>query len=82
MSERHGPRGPADASQVNVLEAQDLKYWCRALGVSVERLVQAVAEVGLMADDVRAELRRQRKIGSKGDLLFPESARAPLPKLR
>jgi len=54
-------RGPVDATQVNVLEAQDLKYWSRALGVSVERLIMAVAQVGAMADDVRAELRRQRR---------------------
>jgi len=32
-----------------------------ALGVSVERLIMAVAQVGAMADDVRAELRRQRR---------------------
>lgn len=53
-------RGPVDATQVNVHEAQDLKYWSRALGVSVERLIVAVAQAGSMADDVRAELRRQR----------------------
>jgi hypothetical protein len=54
-------RGPVDATQVNVYEAQDLKYWSRALGVSAERLIMAVTQVGAMADDVRAELRRQRR---------------------
>jgi hypothetical protein len=29
--------------------------------VSAERLISAVEEVGAMADDVRAELRRQRR---------------------
>jgi hypothetical protein len=54
-------RGPMDPTLVNVNEAQDLKYWSRSLGVSAERLIQAVEEVGAMADDVRAELRRQRR---------------------
>lgn len=53
-------RGPIDASRVNIHEARDLTYWSRALGVSAERLVRAVDEAGAMADDVRAELRRQR----------------------
>lgn len=61
MNDARLQRGPVDAAQVNVLEAQDLKYWSRALGVSVERLIMAVAQVGAMADDVRAELRRQRR---------------------
>jgi hypothetical protein len=54
-------RGPVDPTQVNVHEAQDLRYWCRTLGVSAERLINAVEDVGAMADDVRAELRRQRR---------------------
>jgi hypothetical protein len=56
-------RGPQDASRVDINAVQDLKYWSRALGVSVERLIDAVHEVGSMADDVRAELRRQRAVG-------------------
>ncbi|WP_082878933.1 MULTISPECIES: DUF3606 domain-containing protein [Luteibacter] len=54
-------RGPTDPTLINVHEAQDLKYWSRSLGVSAERLIKAVEEVGAMADDVRAELRRQRR---------------------
>jgi Protein of unknown function (DUF3606) len=61
MNDARLQRGPVDSTQVNVHEAQDLKYWSRALGVSVERLIMAVAQVGAMADDVRAELRRQRR---------------------
>lgn len=61
MNELKFTRGPSDASRVNVHEAQDLKYWSRALGVSPDRLILAVREAGVMADDVRAELRQQRR---------------------
>lgn len=64
MTELKLTRGPTDASRVDVHEARDLKYWSRALGVSPERLILAVQEAGVMADDVRAELRKQRRLSS------------------
>ena len=61
MAESKPARGPVDPLVANVHEAQDLKYWCRALGVPAERMVLAVEEAGTMADDIRAEPRRQRR---------------------
>jgi hypothetical protein len=58
MSDDKSNRGPADATRINVNEDYELRYWTRALGVSADRLRAAVDEVGVMADDVRAELRR------------------------
>jgi hypothetical protein len=70
MSVTQVSRGPIDPSRVDIRAAQDLKYWCRALGVSVERLVHAVEEVGNMADDVRAELKRQRRTGREENFIL------------
>jgi hypothetical protein len=60
MTDDKSNRGPADASRINVNEDYELRYWTKALGVSAERLRAAVEEVGVMADDVRAELRRSK----------------------
>jgi hypothetical protein len=60
MTDDKSNRGPADASRINVNEDYELRYWTKALGVSAERLRAAVEEVGVMADDVRAELRQKK----------------------
>jgi hypothetical protein len=60
MTDAKSNRGPADASRINVSEDYELRYWTKALGVSAERLRAAVEEVGVMADDVRAELRQKK----------------------
>lgn len=60
MTDDKSNRGPADAHRINVNEDHELRYWTKALGVSAERLRAAVEEVGVMADDVRAELRQKK----------------------
>ena len=60
MSDDKTNRGPADAQRINVNEDYEVTYWTRALGVSEAQLRAAVNRVGVMADDVRAELRRKR----------------------
>lgn len=60
MSDDKTNRGPADAKRINVNEDYEVTYWTRALGVSEAQLRAAVSRVGVMADDVRAELRRKR----------------------
>jgi hypothetical protein len=46
-------RGPADAARINLNEEHEIRYWTKHLGVSEAQLRQAVAEVGVMAADVR-----------------------------
>ncbi len=48
--------GPADRSRINIHQAHEVAYWTKALGVSEQRLREAVAAVGVMAADVRAHL--------------------------
>jgi len=60
MSDDKTHRGPADAKRINVNEDYEVEYWTKAFGVSAEQLKEAVKRVGVMADDVRAELRRKR----------------------
>lgn len=60
MTDDKSKRGPADAKRINVHEDHELEYWTKALGVSAETLKEAVKRVGVMADDVRAELRRKK----------------------
>ncbi|SEW25579.1 Protein of unknown function [Luteibacter sp. 329MFSha] len=52
-----------DVKKINIHEAYELRYWTRQLGVSEEKLRQAVAKVGPSADMVRRELTRQKQHG-------------------
>ena len=47
-------RGPADRTRVNINEPYEIVYWTQAFDCSEEDLRKAVAEVGVMADEVRA----------------------------
>jgi hypothetical protein len=58
MSDDTSKRGPADRQRVNVNEDYEVRYWTEKWQVSEERLRQAVAAAGVMADDVEAWLRR------------------------
>lgn len=49
-------RGPEDRSRVNVNEDHERRYWCEKFGCTEDDLRAAVAEVGVMADDVAAFL--------------------------
>jgi len=49
-------RGPADASQINVNEDYEVRYWTKTLGVSEQELRDAVKAAGVSADAVRKHL--------------------------
>jgi len=51
-------RGPADRSRVNVNEYWEVQHWCRQFGCTEVQLRAAVAAVGVMADKVRAHLKK------------------------
>ena len=58
MSDDKSNRGPQDRSRINVHEPYEVQYWTKELRVTKEQLVAAVAAVGVMADKVRAHLKR------------------------
>ena len=49
-------RGPIDRSRVNVSEPWEIEWWSKKWSISPERLRAAVAEVGVMANDVADHL--------------------------
>lgn len=49
-------RGAADRSRINIHEAHEVRYWTKALDVTEQQLKAAVAQVGVMAEDVRRQL--------------------------
>lgn len=49
---------PQDAKRINVHEDYEVRYWTQRFGCTAERLKAAVAKVGVMVDDVGAELKR------------------------
>jgi hypothetical protein len=51
-------RGPADRSRVNVHESWEVKWWCGQFNCTESQLRAAVQAVGVMADKVRAHLKR------------------------
>jgi hypothetical protein len=46
--------GPQPNDRINVLEESDIVYWTRELGISRERLAEAIEKVGGRVADVRA----------------------------
>ena len=59
MSDDTNNRGPQDRQRINVNEDYEVRWWTKELGVSEAQLRAAVAQAGVMADAVRAQLSRQ-----------------------
>ena len=47
---------PEDPNKINKNQDWELKYWSEKFGVTVTRLKQAIAKVGVMVKDVEKEL--------------------------
>ncbi|MFF7060805.1 DUF3606 domain-containing protein [Achromobacter sp. AGC78] len=58
MSDDLTNRGPQDRARINVNEDHELRYWTKELGVSEERLKEAVKAVGVSVGSVREHLRK------------------------
>lgn len=54
-------RGPGDRARINVNQRHEVTYWTDAFDCTEAELRAAVARVGVMADDVKAELVRVKK---------------------
>lgn len=58
MSDDKSKTGGPDRKRVNVHEDYELRDWAKKWGVSEQRVRDAVAKVGVMADDVERELKK------------------------
>lgn len=58
MSDDLTNRGPQDRARINVNEDHELRYWTKELGVSEQRLKEAVKAVGVSVEAVREHLRK------------------------
>jgi hypothetical protein len=58
MADDLSKKGPADRSQISLLEPHEVQYWADKFGVSKERLSEAVGKVGHSADAVGRELNK------------------------
>jgi hypothetical protein len=56
MPDNKSKSGKADRDRINVHEAYELRDWTKSLGVTEAVLKAAVAKVGPMVTDVKAEL--------------------------
>ncbi|WP_213278934.1 DUF3606 domain-containing protein [Chryseobacterium indologenes] len=56
MSDDLSKRRPQDATKINVNETWELDYWSKELGVTKERLKEAVRAVGTSVEDVKRYL--------------------------
>ena len=59
MAERRIPRAQ-QRSRINLGEPSEIEYWAKSLGVTKERLVEAVKKVGDDIQAVRSEVRVRR----------------------
>lgn len=53
MPDAHSAFHPLDPGRVNLLDGDEVAYWCREFGCSEEALSRAVAAVGTHAAAVR-----------------------------
>jgi len=60
MSDDMAKRGAGDRSRIALGEEHEVRYWTKELGVSRERLEDAVKSVGNSAERVREHLRGRR----------------------
>ena len=58
MSDDKGKSGSPDRDRINMSEDYEVRDWAESLGVSAERLQEAVNAVGNSADKVREYLKR------------------------
>jgi hypothetical protein len=56
MTDDKTKRGGEDRARINIHEDYELRDWSKSLGVSPERLRDALKAVGPMAEDVRRHL--------------------------
>ncbi|MCF0063193.1 DUF3606 domain-containing protein [Dyadobacter chenwenxiniae] len=47
MADDKTKQGPADSSRINLSENYEVAYWTKDLGVSKEKLSEAVKEAGI-----------------------------------
>ena len=52
--------GARDRARINASEYSEVEYWAKALGVSRERLLEAIKKVGDSVQAVRTELSNTR----------------------
>lgn len=56
MPDDKNKTGKQDDIRINVNQAHEVAYWTKELGVSAEKLREAVAAVGPMVKDVKKHL--------------------------
>jgi hypothetical protein len=54
----HRQTGPKDPNQVSMNDPEELRWWCQVLGVTEDKLREAVREVGSDAHKVREYVRK------------------------
>jgi hypothetical protein len=59
MADDKTKRAPQDAKLISLEEDYKVEYWTRRFGVTTERLVEAVQEVGNSAERAGEELKRR-----------------------
>ena len=58
MADDKKKTSPQDAQRINVHEDYEVQYWSTKFGCTEEQLKAAVKKVGIMVEDVEAELKR------------------------
>ena len=56
MSDDKTKRGAPDRKRIDIEDANEVRYWSEAFGITADRLRAVVGKVGPMADKVREHL--------------------------
>ncbi|MCE7064957.1 DUF3606 domain-containing protein [Dyadobacter sp. CY326] len=58
MADDKTKKGPADSNRINISEDYEVAYWTEALGVSKEKLTDAVHQAGPTVKAVKEYLKK------------------------
>ena len=58
MSDDKTQRGSPDNKRIDIHDPNEVRHWTKSLGVTEEKLKEAVARVGTSAEKVRESLRK------------------------
>jgi hypothetical protein len=66
MSDDQIKRAHTDQTRINIREDNEVRYWCEKIGCTQAELLDAIAFVGVMSEDVEGYLKRKKQDLSRG----------------
>lgn len=63
MVDDSNKRSHSDQTSINIREEHEVRYWCERIQCTRAELEEAVAQIGIMSEDVESYLKRKKAGG-------------------